>query len=110
MESCARDVTGASQTCTGSVGDYLHLPESNTPWHSVMHAVSTPILVTVPLVIAGDIEINPDLSASSSMGRLKKQLVYWNQKGDEGLTGGRNCTGMSSSDYLHPPESSTNWE
>ena len=54
MESCARDVTGASQTCTGSVGDYLHLPESNIPWHCVMYAVSTPILVTVSLVIAGD--------------------------------------------------------
>ena len=85
MESCARDVTGASQTCTGSVGDYLHLPESNIPWHCVMYAVSTPILVIVPLVIAGDIEINPDLSASSSMGRLNKTTSILEPEGGRGI-------------------------
>ncbi len=88
-------------------------------WQELRHGPN--ILVTVLLVIAGDVEQNPGPSASSSMGSVNNLYTGFRRESSvTDVTGGITPTAlarlwvasysMSFSVYLHPPESSANWE
>ena len=90
-----------------------------TWWQELRHDPN--IIVTVLLVIAGDVEQNPGPSASSSMGSVNNLHTGFRRESSvTDSTGAITPTALAClwvasysmyfSVHLHPPETSTNWE